>query len=378
MPLLRQGRVDFQGQYYQARECELLPRGPATRAGCRSSSGPRGRGCCAWWPATPTASTPTTRLGRHRSSSGSAGLEAACRDVGRDPGTIGRMAATRVALAGPGSASGFQVGPAQDGIAQFDFAGVRFPARLGSVEEVAAHLRAFEAIGIEHLTVNVVDPPGVRGHRALRGRDRGRSADSRIPSRPERTRGPRSSTKLTRHRSGTWNRQASPAGSPGRPAVPAQDPPARLLHGEARGRRLTGGRLTRRWSSPRTSARAFAGRVIGRAELYVPVWRVTSTAGFATSSPSRRTCASLGLEPPALMSSGWCRSRRGLPCRPGGRLRRLCLDPIDPDRRRTGGAGRQVVVLGTPPVDPLVDEVVVDDVVRRLSAGQKLPGRLSM
>ena len=91
-----------------------------------------------------------------------AGLEAACRDVGRDPPRIGRMAATRVALAG-GSASGFQVGPAKDGIAQFDFAGVRFPARLGSVEEVAAHLRAFEAIGVGHLTVNVVDPPGVRG-----------------------------------------------------------------------------------------------------------------------------------------------------------------------------------------------------------------------
>jgi hypothetical protein len=32
----------------------------------------------------------------------SSGLEAACRDVGRDPGTIGRMGATRVALAGSG------------------------------------------------------------------------------------------------------------------------------------------------------------------------------------------------------------------------------------------------------------------------------------
>jgi hypothetical protein len=31
------------------------------------------------------------------------------------------------------------------------------------VEEIVAHLRAFDAIGIEHLTVNVVDPPGVRG-----------------------------------------------------------------------------------------------------------------------------------------------------------------------------------------------------------------------
>lgn len=39
---------------------------------------------------------------------------------------------------------------------------MRFPARLGSVEEIVAHLRAFEAIGIERLTVNVVDPPGVR------------------------------------------------------------------------------------------------------------------------------------------------------------------------------------------------------------------------
>jgi alkanesulfonate monooxygenase SsuD/methylene tetrahydromethanopterin reductase-like flavin-dependent oxidoreductase (luciferase family) len=90
-------------------------------------------------------------------------LEAACRDVGRDPATLGRMAATRVALAGPGGASGFQVGPAKDGIAQFDLAGVRFPARLGSVEELAAHLQGFEAIGIDHLTVNVVDPPGARG-----------------------------------------------------------------------------------------------------------------------------------------------------------------------------------------------------------------------
>src|SRR5687768_5185460 len=32
-------------------------------------------------------------------------------------------------------------------------------------------------------------------------------------------------------------------------------------------------------------ARAFAGRVMGKAELYVPVWRATSIAGFATSSP---------------------------------------------------------------------------------------------
>jgi alkanesulfonate monooxygenase SsuD/methylene tetrahydromethanopterin reductase-like flavin-dependent oxidoreductase (luciferase family) len=31
VPLLREGRVDFQGQYYQAKDCVLAPRGP--RAG---------------------------------------------------------------------------------------------------------------------------------------------------------------------------------------------------------------------------------------------------------------------------------------------------------------------------------------------------------
>ena len=31
VPLLREGRVDFQGQYYQARDCVLAPRGPRRR-----------------------------------------------------------------------------------------------------------------------------------------------------------------------------------------------------------------------------------------------------------------------------------------------------------------------------------------------------------
>jgi len=161
VPLLRQGRVDFQGQYYQARDCELLPRGPRPNGLpiFIGAAGPRMLRLVARYADNFDADYQT---GPPPVLERLAGLEAACRDVGRDPRTIGRMAATRVALAG-GSTSGFQLGPAKDGIAHFDFAGVRFPARLGSVEEVAAHLRAFEEIGIEHLTVNVVDPPGVRG-----------------------------------------------------------------------------------------------------------------------------------------------------------------------------------------------------------------------
>ena len=46
---------------------------------------------------------------------------------------------------------------------QYDLAGARFAARWGTPEEILAHLRGFEAAGIEHLTVNVVDPPGLPG-----------------------------------------------------------------------------------------------------------------------------------------------------------------------------------------------------------------------
>jgi probable F420-dependent oxidoreductase len=162
VPLLREGRVDFEGQYYQARDCELLPRGP--RPGGLpifiGAQGPRMMRLAARHADRFDADyqmSPAPVLERL------ATLDHACREVGRDPGTIGRMAGTRVALAGSDGPSGFQVAPAQDGVAQFDLAGVRFPARLGSVEELVAHLRGFEAAGVEHLTVNVVDPPGARG-----------------------------------------------------------------------------------------------------------------------------------------------------------------------------------------------------------------------
>jgi probable F420-dependent oxidoreductase len=162
VPLLRQGRVDFQGQYYQARACELLPRGPRPNGLpiFIGAQGPRMLRLIARYADSFDAdyqTGPAPVLERF------ALLEKACREVGRDPATIGRMAATRVAFAGPGGPSSFQVGPPQDGVAQFDLAGMRFPARLGPVEEIAAHVRAFAATGIEHLTVAIVDPPGLRG-----------------------------------------------------------------------------------------------------------------------------------------------------------------------------------------------------------------------
>jgi alkanesulfonate monooxygenase SsuD/methylene tetrahydromethanopterin reductase-like flavin-dependent oxidoreductase (luciferase family) len=162
VPLLREGRVDFEGQYYRARDCQILPRGPRP-SGVPifiGAQGPRMMRLCARYADHFDADYQITPAPvRERFAT----LEEACAEVGRAPGQIGRMAGTRVALAGSDGPSGFQVGPAQDGIAHFDLAGVRFPARLGSVDDLVAHLRTFEAVGVAHLTVNVVDPPGPRG-----------------------------------------------------------------------------------------------------------------------------------------------------------------------------------------------------------------------
>jgi probable F420-dependent oxidoreductase len=162
VPLLREGRVDFQGQYYQARACEILPRGPRPHGPpiFIGAQGPRMLRLIARYADSFDADYQTAPAGALERLTK---LEKACHEVGRDPRSIGRMAATRVAFAGPHGPSSFQAGPPQNGIAQFDLAGMRFPARLGSAEEVAAHLRSFAAIGIEHLTVAIVDPPGPRG-----------------------------------------------------------------------------------------------------------------------------------------------------------------------------------------------------------------------
>jgi probable F420-dependent oxidoreductase len=162
VPLLREGRVDFQGQYYQARNCELLPRGP--RPGgppiLIGAQGPRMLRLAARY-----ADTYDTdyQLDAAAVAQRMTALDAACADVGRDPKTIGRSAGTRVALA-----TGGPVDPAwqvslKNGVAEYDLDGARFPARYGTPDEIVAHIKAFQAAGAEHVTVNVVDPPGVRG-----------------------------------------------------------------------------------------------------------------------------------------------------------------------------------------------------------------------
>src|SRR5262245_1573440 len=101
VPLLRQGRVDFEGQYYTARDCELAPRGP--RAGgppiLIGGAGPRMLRLAARFADlydTDFQLDPRPVVDRI------AALEAACAEVGRDPAQIGRTAGFRLALAPPG------------------------------------------------------------------------------------------------------------------------------------------------------------------------------------------------------------------------------------------------------------------------------------
>ncbi len=144
VPLLREGRVDFEGQYYQARDCELRPRGP------------RPNGPPIWIGANkPRMLRLTARYADayntvwHSSpaelAEPFARLEAACHEVGRDPLTIGRTAGAFLWLPGPGDES----------------ASPRPEALKGTPEQIAAQLDAFHAAGAEHMTV-ILDPWDVR------------------------------------------------------------------------------------------------------------------------------------------------------------------------------------------------------------------------
>ena len=145
--LLREGAVDFQGTYYQVRDCELLPRGPRP-GGPPLMVGSQGHRMLritlphvdAWnaWYAWygNRADSIDSVLGK---------LDSACRDVGREPTDVVRTTAVLVAMPeGTGRASGSSEKREVE------------PLR-GSAEEIAEALRAYADHGIGHLQL-VVDP----------------------------------------------------------------------------------------------------------------------------------------------------------------------------------------------------------------------------
>jgi alkanesulfonate monooxygenase SsuD/methylene tetrahydromethanopterin reductase-like flavin-dependent oxidoreductase (luciferase family) len=143
--LLREGRIDFVGAYHEARECELIPRGPRP-GGPPLMIGSRGPQMLAatlphvdawnawylWGGNTPAGLAPI--LGD---------VEAICGTVGRDPASLVKSTAVLVQLPG---ATG-----------ETEMAGRVAPPLTGSPVEIAAGLRAFAEIGIDEVMI-VLDP----------------------------------------------------------------------------------------------------------------------------------------------------------------------------------------------------------------------------
>jgi alkanesulfonate monooxygenase SsuD/methylene tetrahydromethanopterin reductase-like flavin-dependent oxidoreductase (luciferase family) len=144
--LLREGTIDFAGEFFAVRDCELVPRprpgGPPLLVG---SSGPRMLEITAphvdawnaWFDAFGNRPAGIAPL-RER-------VDAAARAAGRDPFEIERTVAVLVRL--PGGRGRVQGETANDAI----------PPVEGSPAEIAAILRAFAAEGIAHAQL-VVDP----------------------------------------------------------------------------------------------------------------------------------------------------------------------------------------------------------------------------
>ena len=145
--LLAEGAIDFDGHYYRARDCELLPRprpgGPPLLIG---SNGPRMLRIVAphvhawnsWYSDTdnrPEGVAPLRDI-----------VDAACRDVGRDPAEIERTVAVHVRM--PGGA-GRTMGDTSTT--------ERIVPLEGPPEVIAAGLRAYADVGIGEVQV-VLDP----------------------------------------------------------------------------------------------------------------------------------------------------------------------------------------------------------------------------
>jgi probable F420-dependent oxidoreductase len=145
--LLQDGRIDFDGRFYQARDCELLPRGPRPTGPplMIGSNGPRMlritvphvQAWNSWFADTGNAPDGVAAL---RSV-----VDEACRDVGRDPAGIERTVAVLVKF--PGGTGRIQGAYAEDA-----------PKPLvGSAEAMAEVLRGYARAGIAHVQL-VIDP----------------------------------------------------------------------------------------------------------------------------------------------------------------------------------------------------------------------------
>jgi probable F420-dependent oxidoreductase len=144
-PLLKEGRVDFQGRYYQARDCEITPRsprpgGPPLMVG---SFGPRMMRLTAQYADLWNygyLTLPRSLVKPRRA------MEKACREVGRDPASL--PVTVMVSLAWP-ALLGWKE-PKKRGVL------------CGSPEEIAQAIAGYDQMGVTHLMfhVNPASPAG--------------------------------------------------------------------------------------------------------------------------------------------------------------------------------------------------------------------------
>jgi alkanesulfonate monooxygenase SsuD/methylene tetrahydromethanopterin reductase-like flavin-dependent oxidoreductase (luciferase family) len=145
--LLAEGYVDFAGQFYQARDCLLLPRGPRPSGPPLMIGSQGGRmlrialphvqawnAWYAWFGNSPERLAPLNER-----------LDAACREIGREPAEVERTVALLVAM---GGAVGRKAGDPTD----------RGAAPLaGTAAELAETLRRFARARVNHVQL-VLDP----------------------------------------------------------------------------------------------------------------------------------------------------------------------------------------------------------------------------
>jgi probable F420-dependent oxidoreductase len=138
--LLHDGRIDFDGRFTSARECELRPRGPRPNGPpiMIGTTGPRmldltARYADSWNVYFDRTGNMPAAIPALREQ-----VDAACIAAGRDPATLERTASVIIGT---------------DGRTSMD--SVAVPLISGSSEQIAAEFRAYAAAGITHLQLRV-------------------------------------------------------------------------------------------------------------------------------------------------------------------------------------------------------------------------------
>ena len=154
VPLLRQGHVDFEGQYYSARDCELRPRGPRPEGPplLIGGSGPRIMRLTATYADAWNAdrqNTPAQVIDLNGR------LDEACAEVGRDPATLERVIGIQVDL----------LNDTREATQPRQFAMAPWPL-TGTPEELAAQIRAYALARVTHMMV-WIDPVSLAGIEAF-------------------------------------------------------------------------------------------------------------------------------------------------------------------------------------------------------------------